>query len=999
MNIRSVKGVAVLAAVALMCAGASAQTWTQNKYCPGWNNPANFNSGNMTPTSAVPGVGYYSGQGGNLGSGINKLCPNVLTGVTGINWTTLYTAAQMDQGVNANGSCSSTSQSQSSHPQRERQFRLMTETGFDPNTDNHMRYVPTQYNTTDTGDVINTTLSKSIRIGDVCANGSSWSGDKGGAALYYHIRPTAQNAMLYLYYAIVAEAPTHGMKGNPTFIIRVMRNAGTTSNPNWQQISDTLAYYITATPSHLTQSGESCPNMQAVNAAQTYVSNLNGGWYRAQGGNVIFKDWAKVAINLGDFLYENLRIEVMIYDCQANYHYAYAYIAGECRPYALTTSGCPAGRSTSVATITAPRGLQNYEWRVSKFGVSDPITDLSGANSHFSFRTVASGTEAQGMHTYNVQASDFRVYFRTRTPGGHDSISVDSIGMDQTFECKMTSALDPAKPFQSSLYVNVSNTKPTMSIDSLSTCDGKVFLRNQSYVPGTPGLVVDTATEWRFYNNAACGGQPDTVIVGDTASHIYADDNLKGVVVRSYTTDPTCWSEAQYTLKPRKNPKAGMTLSAHVLCDADQTTITDTTSTTTYRRWKFLKEDSQLGPNAEYDSIEGYYTENQSITRGFTHDVEPIMLMVRNGQFYRNPQNLSETIWCYDVAYDTVAVFVHPNLEVTGDTIVCVGSLTNANVHAVGVSNCTYQWSRTLGSITGGIPEGSTLAVAPYADTSIYYVRVTTQEGCVAWDSIHAYLVRPTLAMLPADGRICPGDEAILRGGAADHYTWRANPADPSLAGQDTADEIHVRPSQTTTYTMVGHGTNDCDASPLTKTVTVLPLPVPKITTDPAFVDADEPTVTLRDVSTNGVRSEWQFYNHEVATTREVQHTFDEAIGRDSVHVLLTSYNVLDCPKEKTFAIPVLIFTAWFPNAFTPGSEDENAKFRLYTLTDYEFFHIYIYNRGGQLVYESTDPSFEWDGTYKDDPCPQGAYVYVCNYRKNGTSTLMTKSGSITLIR
>ena len=994
MNTRSLKGLILMAVIAIAGGNVAAQSWTQNKYCPGWNNPANFSSGNTTASSAVPGIGYYSGQGGQVPG--SHPCPNVMTAVTGINWTTLYTAAQMDQGVNANGSCStSAGHSQASHPQRERQFRIMSETGYDPNTDNHLKYVPTQFNTYDTGDVINTNFTKSIRVGDVCDNG----GDMGGSALYYHIRPTAMNAMLYLYYAIVAEAPTHGMKGNPTFIIRVMKNNGTTSNPNWQQISDTLAYYITTTPSYLSQSGSTCPNMQAVDAAQTYVSNLNGGWYRAQGGSVVFKDWAKVAINLGNHLYENLRVEVMIYDCQANYHYAYAYIAGECRPMSLTTSGCPAGRSTTVATITAPRGLQNYEWRVSKFGVSDPITDLDDANSHFSFRTVANGTEAQGMHTYNVQASDFRVYFRTRTPGGHDSISVDSVGMDQTFECKMTSALDPAKPFQSSLYINVSNTKPTMSIDSLSTCDGKVFLRNQSYVPGNPGLVVDTATEWRFYNNSACAGPADTTIIGDTAGYYYADASLKGVVVRSYTTDPTCWSEAQYAIKPRINPKAGMTLSAHVLCDADETTITDTTSTTQWRRWKFLKETSELGPDAEYDSIEGYYTENQSITRGFTHDIEPIMLMVRNGMSYRNPQNQSETIWCYDIAYDTVAVFVHPNLEVTGDTIVCVGTLTNANVRAVGVENCTYQWSRTLGVITGGLPEGSTLAVAPYADTSVYYVRVTTQEGCVAWDSIHAYLVRPTLAMLPSDGRICPGDEAILRGGAADHYTWTASPADPSLSGQDTADEIHVHPMQTTTYTMVGHGTNDCNASPLKKTVTVLPLPTPRISTSPTFVDADAPTITLRDVSPNGVRSEWLFNNSELVTTRDVQHTFEEATGRDSVHVKLTSYNVLDCPAEGTFGIPVKNFVAWFPNVFTPGSEDENARFRLYTITEYEFFHIYIYNRGGQLVYESFDPGFEWDGTYRDEPCPQGSYVYVCSYRKNGTSTLMTKHGSITLIR
>ena len=991
MNKHNIKSTLVILMALAFAANVSAQ-WTQNKYCPGWNNPTNFSSGNTTPSAAVPGVGYYSGQGGQVPG--SHVCPNVMTAETGINWTTEYTAAQLTQGVNANGGCSATSASQTSHPQREWQFRIMTETGYDPNTDNHLKYVPTQFNTTDSGDVINTTFTKSIRIGDACANG----GNYGGSALYYHIRPTSQNAMLYLYYSIVAEAPSHGMKGNPTFIIRVMRQSGS----SWQQISDTLAYYITTTPTQYatgSYASNNCPNMQAVEPANSYVQNLNGGWYKAQGNSVYFKDWAKVAINLNNYLYENLRVEVMIYDCQANYHYAYAYIAGECRPMLLTTTGCPAGRSTTVGTITAPRGMTNYEWRASRFGVSDPITDLNDVNSHYSFRTVASGTEAQGMHVYNVQASDFHINYRTRTPGGHDSIAVDSVGMDQTFECKMTSALDPSKPFESSLYVNVTNTKPTMRIDSLSICDGTVKLTNTSYVPGNPALVVDSVTRWSFYNNAACGGSPDTVIIGDTAAYQYGDAQMKGVVVRTFTTDASCWSEAQYAIKPRKNPKAGMTVSRHVLCDADETTIADTTSNTYRRQWTFLNENSELGPDAVYDTLTGYITDLQSITRGFTHSVEPISLTVRNGQYYRNPENLRDTIWCENTVYDTVSVFVHPNLEVTGDTIVCVGSLTDATVRAIGVEGCTYEWSRSYGSIVGGLPSGNHLAVAPYADTSVYYVRVTTQEGCVAWDSVHAYLVRPVLTMLPTDGRICPGDEAVLTGSAADHYTWSASPADPSLSGQDTADEIHVRPMQTTVYTMIGHGTNDCDASPLTKTVTIVPLPTPRITTNPSFVDADEPTITLRDVSPNGVRSEWLFNNSEVVTTRDVQHTFEEAVGRDSVYVQLTTYNVLDCPSEKIFPIEVKTFTAWFPNVFTPGSEDENARFRLYTLTTYEVFHIYIYNRGGQLVYESTDPAFEWDGTYKDDPCPQGSYVYVCNYRKNGTSTLMTKNGTITLIR
>jgi gliding motility-associated-like protein len=377
-------------------------------------------------------------------------------------------------------------------------------------------------------------------------------------------------------------------------------------------------------------------------------------------------------------------------------------------------------------------------------------------------------------------------------------------------------------------------------------------------------------------------------------------------------------------------------------------------------------------------------------------------MLVRNGLYWLNPENTLDTIWCENTIYDSVHVFLHPALLVVGDTIVCQGTLTDATVTAVGVDSCTYQWSTSLNSITGGIQPGNHLAVVPYADTSTYYVRVTSPQGCVAWDSIHAYLVSPRLSMSPADGRICPGDTVILVGSNANSYTWTASPNDPSLTGQDTAATVMVTPQQSTTYTLVGHGgsgDNICDATPLTTQVTVFPYPVPTVNINPGIVDSEDPVVMLRDESPYSVASTWVFDGGEIVEGREVTHTFEEATGVDSVYVTLKNVNELGCQTVYPFGIPVNLYTAWFPNIFTPGSEDVNSTFRLYTINRYEIFHIYIYNRRGELVFDSDDPEFEWDGTYKGSPCPQGTYVYICRFRKPGTFNLSEIYGSITLVR
>ena len=937
--------------------------WSQAQACPGWNNPANFTSGDQ--------FNFYSGQNGEK----DNQAPNVMNSQTGMT----FSGSVLSAGQLANASVSTSWCGASNLPQYTKQFYISGDTtGTDPNTGNRLKYVPTHFNTHDTfPGVVNTRLTRSIRVGDGCE-------DAYAAALYYTMKVTPQNAMLYLYYAVVVEAPGHGTSIDPTFIIRIMKKVGS----NWVQINDTMAYYVSSTPSDQGGTVVLQPDYNSVGW------HMQGSGYSA----IDYKDWAKVSINLANYMYEQVRVEVLMGDCDASGHWAYAYIAGECREMEIKQSGCPAGLSTDVTTLTAPRGMLGYKWYASEWGVSNPTLELysGGQNEHFTFRALtAEGTEESGAFRYNVQADDFR-YTRRRNAMGQTE-PCNEIGNWQTFMCELKSAIDPAKPFKSRLYVNVQNTKATMAVDSLLMCDGSVQMNNLSQVPGDPTRVLADQTTWKFYNNATGSGTPAAEYTGASATHFYSNAMPKSVLVRTNTIDPTCYSEALYELSPRVNPHVGMTISERVLCDEATTNITDTSSEGQWREWTLREVTAAENDMTSTRVIKGTGDENRVLTMPFSHAVEPVELRVYNGLYWVDAAG--DTNWCNSVARDTVSVFLHPELSRTGDLIVCEGSLTDVTVRAVGVDNCSYEWSTTPYTITGNLPAGQRLQVKLNNPKETYYIKVTSPQGCVAWDSVDVYLVSPELTMEPADGRICPGDVAVLTGLSADHYTWTATPADRSLRGQETADVIRVSPEVTTVYTMTGHGANDCDATPLKKTVTVVPLPEPRVEVTPGYVDTDNPKVTLRDASRNGVHSEWEFDDGGVATGREVTHTFEGAIGKDSARVVLTTLNELGCPVEYPFAVPVTLFTAWFPNVFTPGSQDGNSRFRLFTVNDYEYFHIYIYNRRGELVYESDDPRFQWDGTHDGEDLPQGTYVYTCRFRKPGTTTLSQFKGAITLLR
>lgn len=88
----------------------------------------------------------------------------------------------------------------------------------------------------------------------------------------------------------------------------------------------------------------------------------------------------------------------------------------------------------------------------------------------------------------------------------------------------------------------------------------------------------------------------------------------------------------------------------------------------------------------------------------------------------------------------------------------------------------------------------------------------------------------------------------------------------------------------------------------------------------------------------------------------------------------------------------------WFPNVFTPNSDGRNDRF----LPVYENiirYQVYIFNRWGQLIYESKDIDEGWDGKFKGQMCSNGTYFFVAHYFGSYSESDIEASGSITLLR
>jgi gliding motility-associated-like protein len=91
------------------------------------------------------------------------------------------------------------------------------------------------------------------------------------------------------------------------------------------------------------------------------------------------------------------------------------------------------------------------------------------------------------------------------------------------------------------------------------------------------------------------------------------------------------------------------------------------------------------------------------------------------------------------------------------------------------------------------------------------------------------------------------------------------------------------------------------------------------------------------------------------------------------------------------------------PNAFRPGGV--NSDFFLYTffIADTDFT-IFIFNRWGEMVYQSTQRNFRWNGGYNNSiaqPLPPGTYAYIVKYKSayQPGAGVQEKRGGVVLLR
>lgn len=345
---------------------------------------------------------------------------------------------------------------------------------------------------------------------------------------------------------------------------------------------------------------------------------------------------------------------------------------------------------------------------------------------------------------------------------------------------------------------------------------------------------------------------------------------------------------------------------------------------------------------------------------------------------------------------------------ITPDSMICPGTLITLNATGTGGSS-PYIYTWTEGSNPAGT--GSSVTVRPNTSGTVYCLTLTEQCGsppaqeCVT-------ITFPTDIIpnvVPDKPRDCvPGEFVFTNTStnsgeiAVTQYAF-SNGAVYNVVGSEdltaTFPSVGLYDVQMTVTSNYG-----CIyTSYISSIVEVTPLPVADFTVSKNPATWFETNIQTSDVSTGNI-SVWDWQSPGAVSINNAGSSalFSYPEGQVGTYpITLTVTTAEGCSDSITLEIQIVPdIIMYVPNSFTPDDDEHNQTWAInIDGIDFENFQLVVYNRWGELIWESRDASAAWDGTYNGRIVPSGTYIWKLAFKEKDNDGKRFYSGFVNVLR
>lgn len=326
----------------------------------------------------------------------------------------------------------------------------------------------------------------------------------------------------------------------------------------------------------------------------------------------------------------------------------------------------------------------------------------------------------------------------------------------------------------------------------------------------------------------------------------------------------------------------------------------------------------------------------------------------------------------------------YPQFYLGGSRFVCAFDTVHltANVAPGWFNGYTYSWSpaTSLDNNTGRT------VVFTAGATQTYILTVSTSGGCIGIDSAKITVQPSGFANLIPDQNICPRDSLILPATGGVAYHWY-----PSTGISDaTSANPWVYPVASTTYSVVVTSAVGCTDT-IVFSVNVWPAAMISLADSLTLYPGDTYHVTPFTNCTSFIWFPYSGVSNPLVSDPTFSPVFDTRyiVFGTTEHGCKTSDSISIYVSDESF-IDV-------PNAFAPGNGTNNVfSFINRGIVSVNYFRVF--NRWGNMMFETKSMNQGWDGAYKGEPQPFGVYVYDIQV-VTPTGKIVNKHGNLTLLR
>lgn len=214
---------------------------------------------------------------------------------------------------------------------------------------------------------------------------------------------------------------------------------------------------------------------------------------------------------------------------------------------------------------------------------------------------------------------------------------------------------------------------------------------------------------------------------------------------------------------------------------------------------------------------------------------------------------------------------------------------------------------------------------------------------------------------------LCEGETWLASASGADSYTWSDGVSQGDNVQGNVGTEI---------YYVTGTSSNGCSS---TDSVYIITSANPTIDISATPTTGTAPLEVSFVNNTIGADSYYWDFGNGTTTNDNATQLFTNYETSGTYQVVFTASNTQGCQSDTIIFIDVLKLplTYSIPNVFTPNNDQTNDHFKI-NAQNVEALEVVILNRWGNVVFESTDVNFEWNGKVHNvgAECTDGTYFY-----------------------